>query len=326
MTETLVPVALNADHWTRIDRVADVIDRRPLATFEDPRAAIVLADAEIVLGHWGCPTLDADALDRAPNLRMLAYAAGSVKERRTVTEAAFERGILVTSGASANAVPVAEFTLAAILLANKGGFITREWFRNPDGPKVRRPKPIGNYGKTIGIVGASHVGRLLVELLRPFRFEVLVADPYLDAAGATALGVERVTLAALIERSDVLTIHAPDLPETVGMIGAGELAGLRDGAVVINTARGRLIDTAALEEELVSGRLSAILDVTDPEPLPRTSRLYDLPNVFLTPHIAGSQGNELERLADLAITEIERFVAGEPALFPVRAEDLARIA
>lgn len=326
MNPQLVGAAMNDAQWERLDAIADVVDRTPFGSLEGERAESVLADVDVLLGHWGCPTIDEPALARMPKLQMLAYAAGSVKERATVTPAVFERGVLVTSAASANAVPVAEYTLAAILLANKGAFLSREWYRNPDGLRARRPKPVGNYRRVIGLVGASHVGRLVIELLRPFRFEVLLADPFVDAAAAAALGVELVDLDDLLDRCEVLSIHAPDVPATVGMIGPAELARLRDGAVVINTARGRLIDTEALVAEVSTGRLSAILDVTEPEPLPRDSPLFDLPNVFLTPHLAGSQGNELERLADLAITEIERFVRGEPPLFPVDPALLDRMA
>jgi phosphoglycerate dehydrogenase-like enzyme len=187
------------------------------------------------------------------------------------------------------------------------------------------PDP-GNYGKVVGIVGASRIGRRVIELLRPFDLCVLVFDPYLPDAEAAALGVESVELDDLLARSDVVSLHAPLLPETRGLLDAGRLARLRDGAVLVNTARGGLVDTAALTRELASGRIEAVLDVTEPEVLPADSPLYDLENVLLTPHVAGSLGNETRRLGRLAVEEIERYARGEPFAHPVRLEDLARIA
>jgi phosphoglycerate dehydrogenase-like enzyme len=121
----------------------------------------------------------------------------------------------------------------------------------------------------------------------------------------------------------VLTLHVPALPATRHLIGAKELALLRDGATVINTARGSVIDTAALESECVSGRLDAILDVTEPEPLPADSPLYDLPNVMITPHIAGSLGSETRRMSESALDELERYLSGLPPRAPVTADEIA---
>ena len=130
----------------------------------------------------------------------------------------------------------------------------------------------------------------------------------------------------LLRRSDVVSLHAPALPETHHLLDARRLALLRDGAVLVNTARGALVDGDALRAELVAGRIDAVLDTTDPEILPADSPLYDLPNVFLTPHIAGAMGTETQRMATLALDEIERFARGEPLAHEIRLEDLARIA
>jgi phosphoglycerate dehydrogenase-like enzyme len=196
---------------------------------------------------------------------------------------------------------------------------------SPDGrgPAVA----IGNYGRTIGIVGASLIGRRVIEMLRPFpQLHVLLYDPFVDADGAARLGVELSGLDGLCARSDVLSIHAPDLPSTKGMIGADQLAALPTGATVVNTARGALLDHDALVDELSTGRLRAVLDVTDPEPLPDDHPLRSLPNCWLSPHLAGSQGAELTRLIDHAAQEIERWRAGEPALNEVLASQLDRLA
>jgi phosphoglycerate dehydrogenase-like enzyme len=283
---------------------------------------------DVLLGGWGCTALDDALLARMPKLRLLAYAAGSVKH--TVTPATWEHGIVVTSAAAANAVPVAEFTFAAIVMIAKDVFRVREQLRETRGTAaVIGTGPfgaVGTRGLRVGIVGASTIGRLVIERLATLDVEIAVTDPYLDDDRATALGVARMEVDELFAWSDLVSVHAPDLPSTRHLVNADRLARLHDGAWILNTARGALVDTEALTRECVAGRLNAFLDTPDPEPLPADSPLYDLPNVVLTPHIAGSLGNEISRLGDLAVAEIRRFLAGEPLLHEVRVEDLDRIA
>lgn len=311
-----------ADH-DHLRALGTLLNTEPIGAWDD-EADSVLAEAEVIIGHWGCPPLDAAMLDRAPRLGLFAYAAGTVK--MTLTDAVWDRGIRVTSGANANAEPVAEFTLAAILFANKGVL----WRRGPadySAMSAMGDRQWGNYGRIIGIVGASLVGRRVIELLRPFpHLKVAIYDPYVTNDEAASLGVAKLGLDDLCACADVLSIHAPALPETMGMIGPAQLSALPDGATVINTARGPLIDHEALLAHLTSGRLYSILDVTDPEPLPADSPLLELPNVWLSPHLAGSQGSELARMTDFVIEEIRRWSAGEPALNEVTKDRLATMA
>lgn len=291
-----------------------------------PAVAAALAEAELLLTCWGATPLDERVLDTAPRLRAVVHAAGSVKHH--ITRACWDRGITVTSAAAANALPVAEYTLAAILFANKRVLHARHRYR-----QVRARHDWhdeigggGNHGRTVGVVGASRIGRRVIELLRPFDLRVLLYDPYTDAAGAALLGAEAVPLDELCSRSDVVTVHAPELPATRHVINARRLALMPDGATLINTARGSLVDTDALLPEVISGRLGAFLDVTEPDVPPADSPLYDLPNVVLTPHIAGSLGNEMHRLADAALDEVERYTLGEPFADPVARAALNRSA
>lgn len=313
-------------HLERIERVAELLVSDPAPGFDDPRIADALARVEVLITGWGCPRLDADILDRMPRLRAVLHAAGTVKNH--VTPACFERGIRITSAASANAIPVAEFTVAVILLANKRAFRAQRRYREVRSFRLwsREFPGIGNHGKVVGLVGASRIGRLVARGLRAIGFRVLVHDPYLSAAEARALDVEACGLDELLRRSDVVSLHAPALAETRHLIDRRALALLRDGAVLVNTARGSLVDHAALTDELVSGRIDAVLDTTEPELLPADSPLYELDNVFLTPHIAGSQGEETRRMMDLTLDELERFVSGDPLLHEVRAADWDRIA
>lgn len=312
----------------QLTEVADVLDPAAVGRWDDPRADALLAEADVMLAHWGSPVIDASVLDRAPNLRLIAYAAGTVKG--FVTDDVFDRGVRVTSGAGANAEPVAEYTLAAILFALKDVFWRRDALREPALQTFHRTSDVlaGNWDKTVGIVGASFVGRRVIELLGAFpHIGIVLYDPFVDADEAARLGVEQAaTVVELCEQVDVLSIHAPDLPATKGMVGAAELAALRAGATVINTSRGALLDHDALVAELTGGRLYAVLDVTDPEPLPDDHPLRRLPNVFFTPHIAGSEGTELGRMTEYVVDEIRRWSAGKAQRNEVTKDALARLA
>jgi phosphoglycerate dehydrogenase-like enzyme len=269
------------------------------------------AAADFLITSWGCPPIDQQALDRMPRLRAMLHAAGTV--RGFVTDACWERGLLVSSAAHANAIPVAEYTLAAILFAGKNAFFDTH-------------SNVGNYRRRVGIIGASHVGRRLLELLRPFDLIVSLSDPYVSTDEAAALGATQLPLDELLSTSDIVSLHAPSLPSTYRMLDRRRLALIPDGATLINTSRGALIDPGALAAELVSGRLNAVLDVTEPEPLVPDDPLYRLPNVFLTPHIAGSLGNELERLGAAVVDEVGRLVDGRPLRHQVFRADLERLA
>jgi phosphoglycerate dehydrogenase-like enzyme len=311
-------------------RLLDLVDVDPDLVLDDlhsPAARLALADAEVLVTGWGCPPIDVRALTAAPRLRAVVHTAGSVKG--IVTEACWQRDIQVASAAAANAVPVAEYTVAAILFANKRVLNARDEYarlRDQAADWHARLADAGNYHRRVGIVGASRIGRRVIALLRGFDLQILLSDPYLEPDEADRLGARLTDLPELFEACDTISIHAPLLPHTVGMVTRSLLAAMPDGATLVNTARGDLIDQRALEEELVSGRLGAVLDVTTPETLPASSPLYTLPNVLLTPHIAGSMGNELRRMAEFALDELERWTKDEPFADPVRRAALDRTA
>ena len=284
-----------------------------------------LTEADVILGGWGMPVLDEAFLDRAPNLRAVIYAAGSVKQ--FVTDAVWRRGIQVSTSAWANALPVAEYTAAAILFAGKNAFGLREHYRaarSEDGLRTDFRR-IGNYRSTVGIIGASRIGRRVLTLLREFDLEVLIYDPFVTAEEAAELGGRKVELDELCATCGVVSIHAPELPSTRHLLDARRLELLRDGATLINTARGSLVDTDALVAQLTSGRLNAVLDIVEPMPAD-DSPLFTLPNVFLTPHVAGSFGRELHRLGDSAVAELERYASGRELAHAVSRRELARSA
>ncbi|WP_240506583.1 hydroxyacid dehydrogenase [Thermoactinospora rubra] len=320
-------IAMSADVARRLI-TPPVRERLTAITDVDPDLVVCdfagadLAETEVLYTSWGCPPVTAEVLAGAPRLSAIVHAAGSVKHH--VTDACWQRGIKVSSAAAANAEPVAEYTLAAILFANKRvldiAHIYRTTMRGHDWDALY--PGFGNYRRTVGVVGASRIGRRVIELLRPFELEVLVADPYLTED----LGVAHVPLDELVARSDVVSLHAPSLPETRHLMNAARLAAMRDGATLINTARGALVDQDALVAELSTGRIHAVIDVTEPEVPPPGSPLYRLPNVLLTPHIAGSLGGELARMADLSLGELARYARGLPFEHGVQADALSRSA
>lgn len=279
-----------------------------------------LARTELIIGGWGFPALDAMLLERLPNLRAVVYTAGSVKE--FWSDDLLTRDIAITSAADVNALPVAEYTLGAILWSGKRAFEIARAYRGTRRyrPFESPPKRWGNYPLRVGIVGASRIGRRVIELLTPFDVEVRLYDPTLTGS---LPGTQLVGLDELLRNSDVVSLHAPSVPQTHGMIDARALSLMPDGATLINTARGSLVVTEALLAELTARRLHAVIDVTDPDPLPIDSPLFEAPNLVLTPHIAGSQGNELHRLGDAAVAEVERYVTGEPMRTTIVPEHLS---
>lgn len=292
--------------------------------FSAPDVRRRLADVEVLITSWGCPPIDSGVLAAAPKLRAALHAAGSV--RGHVGDPVFDRGVLVTTAAHVNAEPVAQYTVAAILWAfKKVPFLAADARRFREDWTYREQRgELSGLDRTIVLVGFSRVGRRVVDLLRRLDLgRLLVVDPVVDPALVQAAGAELVPLAEALPQADVLSLHAPALPETRHLIGAAELAALPDHATLLNTARGSLVDTAALEEACAAGRLHAVLDVTDPEPLPATSPLYDLPNVVITPHVAGSLGSETRLMAAAALDELERYVVGLAPVEPVTRHGLA---
>lgn len=311
----------------RLERLAGLVDLggEPWTdSLEQPGLAGRLEQVEILLTSWGVPRLDAQILQRMPNLRAVFHCAGTV--RSFVSQELWDRGILVTNGADANAIPVAEFTFASIVLAGKKAHVLANDARTfrEDWSYTTRRGELGNIGRVIGVIGFSRIGRRVVQLVQQLQdVTCLVADPHADPAAVAAAGGRLVSLPGLLAASDVVTVHAPALPETRHMIGAAELRAMKDHATLINTARGSLVDTKALETECAAGRIQALLDVTEPEPLPADSVLYDLPNVVITPHIAGSLGTETRRMSDAALNDLERYLTGQKLVAQVVSEDLS---
>ncbi|MCA0294460.1 MAG: hydroxyacid dehydrogenase [Actinobacteria bacterium] len=287
----------------------------------DPLTADALADllpgVDVCVTHWTCPQFTADVLDRADRLRLIAHAAGSVAD--LVTSSVYEQGITVTSANTAMASHVAEGVLS-YLLADLHRIPERSQLMREGGWLSPADRPTASLSQlTVGLVGLGTVGRRLVELLRPFGVRVLAHDPFVPAAHIRALGAHPASLDDLLRDADVVSLHASLTPQTLGLLDASRLDLIRDGCLLINTARAALVDEDALERTLASGRIRAVLDVFETEPLPPDSPLRTLPNVTLQPHTAGSSSGP--DLAALAVREVARLGNGEPPLHPVSFEN-----
>lgn len=282
-----------------------------------------LADLEVIFSTWGMPRLTGEQIDRLPKLKAVFYAAGSVQY---FAAPFLDRGIEVVSAWAANAIPVAEFTVAQILLANKGYFSNTMAFTSPE--RVRAAyRGRGNFGGTVALLGAGQIGRHVLNLLRPFHLKVLVFDPYLADETAAELGVEKVSLEDAFRRGGVVSNHLANLPATVRMLKGEHFRSMPQHATFINTGRGATV----AEDEMVAALrerpdLTALLDVTYPEPPVEGSLLYSLPNVHLSSHIAGSIGDEVVRMADYVIEEYEAWRDGRPLRFGVTREMLETMA
>jgi len=312
--------------WRRLDDVATIVhhDHHEPATRDD--LIRLLPGVQACITSWGVAKLDGDVIAAADSLELMSHMGSSVK--RFVSEPLWDRGIRVTSAGITLARDVAETTLGLMIVGRKriwplGRHVADGGWR--DSPTWDRWDARELTRSTVGLVGASNVGRHVVELLQPFETTILVADPFLSDEDAGRLGVERVEMAELAERADILSLHCPENEHTRHMIDATVLGQLRDGAVIINTARGGLIDEDALISELETGRIFAFLDVTDPEPPAINSPLRRLDNVVVTPHIAGCIEN-CNRMGELAVEEVRRHLAGEPAFYEIRRDMLDRIA
>lgn len=283
----------------------------------------LLPAADACITSWGVARLDADVLAAAPRLKAMAHMGSSVK--RFISDALWGRGIHVTSAGAALAVDVAETTLGLMIVGMKrvwplarhvraGGWRDTEWWPSRE-----------LFRKEVGIIGASNVGRHVIHLLKSLDVDVLLYDPFVPEGVADEMSVEKVALEELLRRADVVSLHAPAKQETIHMLNAERLALMKNNALLINTARGALIDEPALIRELEKGRFFAFLDVTDPEPPAADSPLRSLDNVVVTPHAAGCI-EDCSRMGEMAAEELRRYFAGERPIYQITRDMLHRVA
>jgi phosphoglycerate dehydrogenase-like enzyme len=283
-----------------------------------------LRDVEVLFATWGMPSFTDAHFAAMPELRAVFYAAGNVKAFATPL---VERGVVLVSAWAVNAIPSAELVFSQILLTCRGYFrAVRQYATTHDLAASKAFRRTGAAGETIGLIGTGYIARRLTTHLHAHGFRVLASasDPLLTPERAREMGVEKVPLEEIFERSYVVSNHVPDLPSTKQILGGDLFARMRDGATFINSGRGAQVVEADLARVLAARPdLTALLDVTAPEPPAADSPLWRLPNVVMSPHIGGTIGDEVGRLADCALEEFEAWRDGRPLRYQVTREVLA---
>lgn len=291
------------------------------------RVAAHVGGVEALLVCHGSPRISAAVMDAGPKLRFIGELTGDRFAARIDVEAAAARGIRVVDTTNGSSYPVAEWALAMMLIALRNA---GEHFRHLVGPDTYvRPKDDLGYlrgeltGKKVGLVGCGVIGRRLLELLAPFRCDVRVCDPYIPKEIADVFGFLLTSLDYVLSESDVVVCLAPLTPRTRRMIGKHELDLIRPGAALVNVSRGAIIDPDALVERLQRGDMTGAFDVFDPEPVPAGHPIRQLPNVFLSPHIAGVSAANAPRFFKLMVDELDRFFHGHETLYDLSPRTLA---
>ena len=285
------------------------------------------AHTEYIFSTWSMTQLSEDEIrEYLPSLKAVFYAAGTVQY---FARPFLNCGIGVYSAWAANAVPGAEYTVAQIVLANKGFYRASAVMKagNPTAARDISKGYIGNFGANIGIIGAGMIGKLVIEMLKAYKLNVLVFDPFLPQEKAEELGVKKCGLEELFESCQVVSNHLANNEQTKGMLNGALFEKLPQNATFLNTGRGAQVVESELAEVLEARPdVVAILDVTEPEPPLENSPFYTLPNCILTPHIAGSSGKEVNRMAEYAAEEFLRYKNGEETRYGVTLKMLETMA
>lgn len=307
LCQAVFPDAVRADLESFAEARYNDLGRTP--TEEELRARI--ADVDACITTWGAPRFTPEVIEAAPQLKIIAHAAGTVKPY--ASEAVFARGIVVTSAAPVIARCVGEMALMLSLAS------LRNLTRYDRALKQDRAWEVEGLaesetlrGQRVGLIGFGSTAREFAALLAPFGVELLCFDPHVDGAVLERFGARPAELDEILTTCRVISLHAASVPATRHLLNAERLRRIPEGAVLINTARGALIDTAALVEELKTGRFSAALDVFDPdEPLPADHPLRDLPNVILTPHVSGPVRSRYWEMGQQAVDNVRLVCAPE---------------
>lgn len=282
----------------------------------------VIKDADIAITSWGNPSFTKDILDECPDLKLVIHAAGSVKP--IVSDELWNRGIKVCASTKPLGEGVAETALGLAIASSKNFFALNDDIHN-GGYEVKNVKEM--YELTVGVVSAGWVGRHFIKLLNNFGVDILLYDPFVSEEQAEQMGCRKAELEELLKESDIVSLHAPSIPETNHMINESTLKLMKKDAILINTSRGSVVDEKALYEHMAAGNLKyACLDVYDPEPIEKDNPLRTLKNVILTPHIAGLAANGKLRIGSHVAQEIEKFIANEKMECEVKEEMIATMA
>ncbi len=312
----------NQTSWNALATFADVIHHEGNAPATKKDLLALLPNADACITSWDVAQLDAEVIAAAPRLRAIVHMGGSVK--KIVSDALWGKGIKIFSARPALAKDVAETTLGLMIIGIKHIFPLAQHVRAGGWRESRYWPSRELHRNHIGIISASEVGRYVIKLLQPFDARILLYDPFVSETEAARLGATKVSLEQMARDADIISLHAPLLPATNKMLNADLLKLMKDDCILINTARGALIDEPALIVELSKGRLFAFLDVTDPEPPSPTNPLRSLENVVVMPHLAGCI-SDCSDMSVLAAEELRRFFQGEPLLYEITLDMIDRL-
>ena len=309
--------------------IAALFDLRPAVYTKEDVLCDRLTDVEVIFSTWGFPVMtDEEISTHLPNLKIMFYGAGSVQ---AFARPLIRRGVTVVSAWMANSVPVIEYTVAQIILANKGYFGASRLCSRDAASRKEAAAHFnafrGNYDTPVGLIGLGAIGAGVAQRLRDYRLKVYAYDPYCSAEKAVALGVTLADLDYIFETCLTVSNHTPNIPSTKGMLNYTHFSRMPKNGVFINTGRGAQV----VEDDLIRAlreepARTAVLDVTDPEPPVEGHPFYELDNVILTPHIAGSAGAECYRMGAYMLEEAERYLAGEPLRYAVTEKMLETMA
>lgn len=307
-----------------LGKLGEVVVRDQRTEADDEEIKRLLVNADVAVTCWGCHRLNNELVQNSPALRLVIHAGGSVKP--VFASELFDRGIRIAANADPLGIGVAETALGLTIASVKdlwqvcADVAQGGWDEHYD--QIREM-----YELKIGVIGAGCAGRHYMKLLRNFDVTVMLYDPYVSSEDAGKMGARKMELEELLKQADVVSVHAPSIPETYHMLSASTLGMMKDDAILINTARGSLLDENALYEHMSRGKLKyACLDVTDPEPPAVDHPLRSLPNVIMSPHLAGLTNNGLRRIGKSVVNQILAFAAGQPIDGEIQADMLKRMA
>ena len=285
------------------------------------------ADVEYIFSTWSMPAMTEEEIAKClPSLKAVFYSAGTVQ---LFARPFMARGVKIFSAWAANAIPVAEYTVAQIILACKGFFracTLASQNKRKEARTLSNSCP-GNYGCKVGLIGVGMIGSLVAEMLKVYNHKVLAFDPFCSPEKAEKLGVELCSLERIFSECQVISNHLANNPQTVGMLNYDLFKLMKSNATFLNTGRGAQVvepDLAKAMSEKPDA--AAVLDVTFPEPIEAGNHLLALDNVYLTPHIAGSQADEVHRMAEYMEEEYKAFVSGKSTRYEVSEKMLETMA
>ncbi|MCX5776347.1 MAG: hydroxyacid dehydrogenase [Candidatus Firestonebacteria bacterium] len=321
LTEPNYKRYISAETEKKLYSIAEVIDSNKIKP-DAAKVAELIKTVDGIITWRGGFSLTPEQVKSSQNLKMIGFIGSAV--RHVSTEAAYEKGIIVTNSAGGIGYTVAEFTVGMMITALHRVYESMNHVRIGKWSEgVQMGKDLQS--KNIGLIGVGAVGANVVTLLKPFYCTIRAYDPYLPKKRAAELGITLTSKEEVIKTSDVISLHAGLTPETKHMLGEKEFAMMKPGVLIINNARGGLIDHDAMLKALKADKIQAALDVFDPEPLPEVHEYRTVKNCYPTAHTPGNTVDSSMREGKQVVEDFELFFNGKMPLNNITKEKLARM-